>query len=49
MEEIALKEETFSKGDKTEMAFLNKMTFLVIFLCLELLPLRHFLAHQWRN
>lgn len=38
---MALKEEAFSKADKTEMAFLNKMTFLVIFLCLELFPQRH--------
>ena len=46
MEAIALKEETFSKEDKTDMAFLNKMTFLFIFLCLELFPRRHLLALQ---
>ena len=46
MEVTALKEETFSKEDKTDMAFLNKMTFLFIFLRLELFPLGHLLALQ---
>ena len=41
MEVITLKEETFSKEDKTDIAFLNKTTFLFIFLCLELFPPRH--------
>lgn len=49
MEAIVLKEETFSKEDKTDMAFLNKTTFLFIFLCLELFPPRHLLAVQWRG
>ena len=45
MEVTALKEETFSKEDKTDMAFLNKMTFLFIFL-LELFPPGHLSALQ---
>ena len=46
IEVIALKEETFSKEDKTDMAFLTKMTFLFIFLCLELFSPRQLLALQ---
>lgn len=46
MEESALKVKRFSEEDKTEMAFLKKMTFLVIFLGLELFSLRHLLARQ---
>lgn len=48
-EKIVLKVKTFSKEDKTEMAFLNKITFLVIFLSWTISPEGTFWLNQWRG